>query len=119
MKRFLRLIGALLAVAAYLVALALIAPRQVYAFMLIPSLLAVGLTFEKKKARAVAAICLVVVSGLFALVPIDVRVVGGEKKKGVFFLPIDYGVVSRSVDQGFCPGGCIVERPTHAIVLSI
>ncbi|MFO1449878.1 MAG: hypothetical protein U1F61_17095 [Opitutaceae bacterium] len=119
MKRVLLLVGVMLVIVAYLVALAFFAPRQVYVFMLIPSLLATGYTFAKKKARTVTTICIVVVAAVFAVAPIDFRVVAGKNRKGVFFLPIDYGIAPRSVDQGYCPGGCIVDHPTHAIVLRI
>ena len=56
MKRVLLLVGVMLVIVAYLVALAFFAPRQVYVFMLIPSLLATGYTFAKKKARTVTTI---------------------------------------------------------------
>jgi hypothetical protein len=119
MKRVFLLLGVMLVVFAYLVTLAFFAPRQVYVFMLIPSLVSAGYAFAKKKARAVTTTCIVVVAAVFAVAPLDVRVVGRQNKKGVYFLPIDYGIAPRSVDQGYCPGGCIVDRTTHAIVLSI
>ena len=120
MKRFLPIVGVLLGAVIYLFALSFYAPRQVFVFMLPASLIVLAFAFARKKARDITTASVVLVAAAFAAAPIDVRMVRGEKKKGLYFLPIDYGLFSRSVDQGYCPGGCIIDlrAPTHAVVFS-
>src|SRR4051812_43447894 len=88
MRLVLKLCGVLLMILACFVTLILVAPRSVYELMFVPALLAVSLAVVRGKARAVTVISFLVVSGLFALLPIDLCVATGAKKKGVLFLPI-------------------------------
>jgi hypothetical protein len=119
MKRALHLTGVLFVVFLYFLALSFLEPRSAYLLLLVLSLLGVGLSFWRRKGRVATAACVLAFPAGLALAPIDARVVTGQRNKGVFYLPIDYGFAPKSVDQGYCPGGCIVGRPTHALVISI
>ncbi|RYD84847.1 MAG: hypothetical protein EOP84_04345 [Verrucomicrobiaceae bacterium] len=119
MKEWLKVVGSVLSVASFLFVLALAQPRHFYALIFFPSLFAVAYAFKKKTGRVAILLIIIFAAAVFAVAPIDVRFVGDQNKKGVFFLPIHHSIAPRSVDQGYCPGGCIVTRARYAVVFSI
>jgi hypothetical protein len=88
-------------------------PRHAYFFMLLPSLGSIIYAFLRRKGRIKTLACIIGLAIIFAIARFDIRVIAYYNRKGVFILPVTYGMTS--------PFGCVKRGsdPKYALIISI
>jgi energy-coupling factor transporter transmembrane protein EcfT len=123
MERLLTGCCAVFVFAALVFAVLFVIPRWsivIFSFIAAPIIF---VSFFAQWRRLLVGCCTLVVIVIFAATPVDITISRHEEKKGVYFLPVVYGI-GGGIEAGYYSPGCMPSRdvwyqPKHVVLLSI